>query len=81
MEKSILGSHAEANALFLRASQASTAGDPTFSHLYRNMIAMHRLDEGSPQGALDALDAPLPTVGADIGLTSGRLTAGAAPGT
>ncbi len=75
-EQSILGNYAEADALFARADHASTGGDPTFSRLYRNLSAMHRLNEHDPAGAIAILDAPLPHNGQDFGFTPSRVAGG-----
>ncbi len=75
-EQSILGNFAEADALFGRADHASTGGDPSFSRLYRNLSAIHRLDEHDPAGAMAILNAPLPHNGQDFGFTPARLAGG-----
>lgn len=60
MEQSILGDKAESEALFARAERANVGASPGFARLFRNLKAMHRLDEHDAAGALAILDAPLP---------------------
>ena len=75
MEQSIMGNAAEADALFARAERASSGGDPAFPALYRNLRAMHRLNQQDPEGALAILDAPLART-VDIDFTPARVTEG-----
>ncbi len=74
--QSILGNYAEADALFVRADHASTGGDPAFSRLYRNLTAMHRLNEHDPAGAIAILDAPLRARAQEAGFTPTRVAGG-----
>jgi CHAT domain-containing protein len=76
IEQSLLGNSAEAGDLFARAGKAGTGGDPVFARLYRNLYAMHRLDNGDFAGALATLDAPLPALGVDAAFANDRLSAG-----
>lgn len=75
-EQSILGNYAEADMLFARADHASTGGDPTFSRLYRNLAAMHRLNEHDAAGAMAILDASLTHNGQEFGFTPTRVAGG-----
>ncbi len=75
-QQSILGNFAESDVLFARAQHASTGGDRTYARLYRNLFAMHRLDEHDPAGAIAILDTPLPLYGRDPGFTPMRVAGG-----
>jgi len=59
LQKSNLGRFAEADALFSRAAQ-SVGNDPIVARRLRNYRAIHDLNQGEPQTALDELDKPLP---------------------
>jgi CHAT domain-containing protein len=76
IEQSMLGNRAQAATLFARASTAGTGNDPVFARLYRNLLAMHRLDGGDVAGALATLDAPLPRLGDDAAFADDRLAGG-----
>jgi CHAT domain-containing protein len=59
LQKSNLGRFAEADALFSRAAQL-VSNDPIVARRLRNYRAIHDLNQGDPQKALDELDKPLP---------------------
>ena len=59
LQKSNLGRYAEADALFGRAEELVDA-EPLVARQLRNYRAMHLLNQGNPQAALEELDKPLP---------------------
>ncbi len=59
LQKSNLGRYAEADALFARAAQ-QVGSDPIVARRLRNYRAIHLLNQGRSQDALEELDKPLP---------------------
>lgn len=59
LQKSNLGRYAEADALFSRAEE-QVRGDPVDGRRLRNYRAMHLLNQGKPDEALQELDKPVP---------------------
>ena len=77
LQKSNLGRYAEADALFTRAEELVDA-EPIVARQLRNYRAMHFLNQGKPQGALDELDKPLPKGAAVVEEAINNLTIDAA---
>ncbi|MDP9057513.1 MAG: CHAT domain-containing protein [Pseudomonadota bacterium] len=75
-QQSTLGNFAEADTLFARAQHASTGGDPAYPRMFRNLLAMHKLNQHDPAGAIAILDTPLPQHGQDSGFTPARVGGG-----
>ena len=63
LQKSNLGRHAEADALFARAAEMAGA-DPVTARRLRNYRAMHLLNQGMAAAALAELDRPVPAIAA-----------------
>ena len=82
LQKSNLGRHGEADALFSRA-EAMAAADPVTARRLRNYRIIHRLNQGQAAEAMAELDRPMPPIGLAAGVrdliidrpTSGRLSA------
>jgi CHAT domain-containing protein len=63
LQKSNLGRDAEANSLFARA-QAEVGDDPVDQRRFRNYRAIHLLNQGEPDEALNELKKPISDFGA-----------------
>lgn len=82
MQRSNLGHHAEADALFARV-QDMAGNDPVTARRLRNYRAMHLLNQGLAPQALTELDRPMPRIGGSASVnelvidrpTAGRLSA------
>jgi CHAT domain-containing protein len=59
LQKSNLGRYSEADSLFARAAE-QLAGDPLVARQLRNYRAMHQLNRGNADAALQELDKPVP---------------------
>ena len=59
LQQSNLGDFAEAEALFARARRNADLSDPLLARIMRNYQAMHALNLGNPQMALEILDRPV----------------------
>ena len=59
LQKSNLGRYSEADSLFGRAAQ-QIAGDPLVARRLRNYRAIHQLNRGNADAALNELDKPVP---------------------
>ena len=64
LQKSNLGRYAEANSLFIRAAE-QLGNDPLVARRLRNYRAIHELNQGRPDAALQELDKPVPTAGGE----------------
>jgi CHAT domain-containing protein len=71
LQKSNLGRHAEADALFDRAA-AEVRGDPIDARRIRNYRAMHFLNQSQAGEALKELDKPVPTATPTVDAEVGR---------
>jgi CHAT domain-containing protein len=70
LQRSNLGRHAEADALFAQAAPMASA-DPVAARRYRNYRAMHLLNQGFAAEAIDELNRPLPDAGPSGGVGDG----------
>ena len=59
LQKSNLGRYAEADSLFARAAE-QLGGDPLVARRLRNYRAIHQLNRGNADAALQELDKPVP---------------------
>ena len=59
LQKSNLGRYAEADSLFARAAE-QLGNDPLVARRLRNYRAIHQLNQGNPDAALQELDKPVP---------------------
>ncbi|HET7606618.1 MAG TPA: CHAT domain-containing protein [Sphingomicrobium sp.] len=59
LQKSNLGRYSEADSLFARAAE-QLAGDPLVARRLRNYRAIHQLNRGNANAALQELDKPVP---------------------
>ncbi len=59
LQKSNLGRYAEADSLFARAAE-QLGSDPLVARRLRNYRAIHQLNQGKPDAALDELAKPMP---------------------
>ncbi|WP_313805764.1 CHAT domain-containing protein [Sphingobium sp.] len=75
MQQSNLGNLAEADRLFADAAKVADGSDPLFSRLFRNLKAMHRLNQRDADGALATLDTAVPVMAEAAG-SSERLNQG-----
>ncbi|WP_082430984.1 CHAT domain-containing tetratricopeptide repeat protein [Novosphingobium sp. KN65.2] len=75
MQQSNLGHMAEADRLFADAAKVADGSDALFGRLFRNLQAMHRLNQLDAEGALVALDTAVPAIAEAAG-SSERLTGG-----
>jgi CHAT domain-containing protein len=75
IQQSNLGNAAEADRLFGEAARASDGSDPLFGRLFRNLSAMHRLNQRKPDAALELLRSTVPPF-AEVSGASERLAQG-----
>jgi hypothetical protein len=75
IQQSNLGHTAEADRLFADAARVADGSDALFGRLFRNLKAMHRLNQRDADGAIAALDTAVPAIAEGAG-SSERLTAG-----
>ena len=64
LQKSNLGRYAEADAMFARAAE-QLGSDPLVARRLRNYRAIHQLNQGHGEAALDELDKPMPKSAAE----------------
>ncbi len=72
LQKSNLGRYAEADSLFARAAE-QLGNDPLVARRLRNYRAIHQLNQGNPDAALQELDKPVPKAMQDNGDTANGL--------
>jgi CHAT domain-containing protein/tetratricopeptide (TPR) repeat protein len=75
MQQSNLGNTAEADRLFGEAAKTADGSNPLFGRLYRNLRAMHLLNNRRVDDALEQLQSKVPVVG-EIADRRERLAAG-----
>ncbi len=75
MQQSNLGNRAEADRLFADAAKVADGSDALFGRLFRNLKAMHRLNQRDADGALAALNTAVAAIAEAAG-SSERLTGG-----
>lgn len=71
LQKSNLGRYAEANSLFAKA-QEQLGADPLVARRLRNYRAIHQLNQGNPDSALEELIKPMPKAPGESGLAAGE---------
>lgn len=71
LQKSNLGRYAEANSLFARAAE-QLGSDPLVARRLRNYRAIHELNQGNPDSALEELAKPMPMAPGESGVAAGE---------
>ena len=70
LQKSNLGRYAEADSLFIRAAE-QLGNDPLVARRLRNYRAIHQLNQGKADAALQELDKPVPRAAGETDATQG----------
>ena len=71
LQKSNLGRYAEADSLFIRAAE-QLGNDPLVARRLRNYRAIHQLNQGKADAALQELDKPVPSAAGESRRCAGR---------
>ena len=72
LQKSNLGRYAEADSLFIRAAE-QLGNDPLVARRLRNYRAIHQLNQGKADAALQELDKPVPKAAGEVDAATGRV--------